>query len=153
MASAKSAKRVDPAPRSLGGSRIYDPENLDPRRFYVWVNKELPPEAGRETYEADGYRIETCQPEGPYLRGKKFKQGDEIDFRGAWLMSIDRETKDALYREGQRNADIREQQIRKRKGMFDARRGLSNMDNPYGDRPYVSFSEEVGPLKSELGGV
>lgn len=152
MASAK-AKRVDPAPRYLGASPIFTLENADPNRKYVWVWKATPPEGqGREYYEIEGYRVETVQPGGVRPRGLKLAPGVEIEVRGQWLMSVEREDYDARVVYGQKQADARENQMIKRRGMFDPSRGIGNMGNRHGD-PYVTLSETVSPLRTELGGV
>jgi hypothetical protein len=152
MASAK-AKRVDPAPRYLGAPPIFTLENADPNRHYVWVYKATPAEGqGREFYEIYGYRVETVQPGGVRPRGLKLAQGTEIEVRGYWLMSQDREEYQARIDHGQQQADLRERQMIKRRGMFDPQRGMGNMSNRHGD-PYVTYSEAVSPLRTELGGV
>ena len=154
MASAKAnAKRVDPAPRYLGQAPIFTLENANPNKKYVWVNQATPAEGqGREFYEIDGYVVEKFEQGGVKPRGIKPSPGDEIVVRGQWLMSIDREEYLARVAEGQAQADARDRQMIKRRGVFDPTRGLGNMNNRYGD-PYVTFKEEVSPLRREVGGL
>jgi hypothetical protein len=152
MASAK-AKRVDPAPRYLGPAPIFTLENADPNKKYVWVNQATPAEGqGREFYEIEGYTVEKFEQGGVKPRGIKPSPGDEIVVRGQWLMSIERDEYLARVEHGQKQADVRERQMIKRRGMFDPSRGMGNMSNRHGD-PYVTFSETVSPLRAEIGGV
>jgi hypothetical protein len=151
MASAK-AKRVDPAPRYLGQAPIFTLENANPNKKYVWVNQATPAEGqGREFYEIEGYVVEKYEQGGVKPRGIKPSPGDEIVVRGQWLMSLDVEDYRARVAYGQQQADLRDRQMIKRRGVFDPSRGMGNMNNRHGD-PYVTLSETVSPLRAETVG-
>ena len=97
--------RKDPKPRHIdGAARWANLENTDPERKYVYAYI-ADMDFGKVYYESLGYRVEVYAEDGPrpaFLSPAEAKRriGDEIEFRGHVLMSIDAEKHEQIQEYG-----------------------------------------------------
>jgi hypothetical protein len=102
----RGERRADPHPRffstPLAFNRI---ENAMPDRHYVWANKGCP-YTGVRKYLSMGYQVETHRRGGPKIAGMSDQQnvaldGQEMEFEGSVLMSIEKERREAIEQYGE----------------------------------------------------
>lgn len=100
----------DPAPqdksprnrRPVDGSLIFGAiRNPDPTKTYAWVSQGSGGIFGPEYFYNLGYEFETHRKGGPVVAGMRgAKDGAQVELYGMVLMSIDKEAKAELERQG-----------------------------------------------------
>lgn len=94
--------RVDPAQRPA--DRAFEQTkvlNADPDRVYAWVKVNGDDQYTPPFFEHMGYQVETMRPGGPRaLVGRTAKDGEPILYMDTVLMSVSRERKLEIDREG-----------------------------------------------------